>query len=78
MLRYEREPGYFYGAMFVSYALSIMVVGLTWTVLTLLDFDFWIVIWTVIPVLIISIPLLFKVSRSIWMNLFTNFDPQYK
>ena len=75
-MKYEREPGFYYGAMFVSYALSIIIAGFTWAVLTVLDFNFWIVIWTIIPILIISIPLLFKVSRSIWLNLFTQFDPQ--
>ena len=76
--RYEREPGYFYGAMYVSYGLSIMIVGLIWAILTLLGFDFWVVIWTMIPALILSIPILFKISRAIWLNLFTHFDPKYK
>ena len=73
-LRYEREPGYFYGAMYASYALSIIIVGITWAILTLLGFDFWIVIWTIIPLLILSIPLLFKVARAIWLNVFVHYD----
>lgn len=73
-LRYEQEPGYFYGAMYASYALSIIIVGIIWAILTLLGFDFWIVIWTIIPILILSIPVLFKVSRAIWLNIFVHYN----
>ena len=73
-LKYEPEPGFFYGAMYVSYALSIMLVGLTWFVFTLAGFEFWAVIWTIIPLLLIAIPFLFKISRAIWMNLFIHYD----
>lgn len=75
-LKYEPEPGFFYGAMYVSYALSIIITGLSWFVLTSLGFEFWTVIWTAIPVLIISIPYLFKVSRVIWLNFFVHYKKQ--
>ena len=77
-LKYEKEPGFFFGAMFVSYALSITLAGITWFILTFLGFNFKVIIWTIIPVLIVAIPLLFKLSRSVWLNFFTNFDPQFK
>lgn len=75
-LHYEKEPGFFYGAMFVSYGLSIVLAGFTWFFLTLAGFDFWSVIWTVIPVLIVAIPLTFKLSRVIWLNLFHHYNKE--
>jgi uncharacterized protein (DUF983 family) len=77
-LKYEPEPGFFYGAMYVSYALSISLAGLTWFILTMLDLEFWVVIWTVIPVLLISIPYLFKISRAIWINFFVHYKKEIK
>lgn len=73
-LKYEPEPGFFYGAMYVSYGLSIIMAGLTWFTLTAFDFSFQVVIWTTIPILLIAIPGLFKISRVIWMNLFMHYD----
>jgi len=75
-LKYEAEPGFFFGAMFVSYALSIVLVGMIWAVMTMLDFSFDTVIWTILPALIIAVPLLFKISRSIWMNLFMHYNSE--
>ncbi|MEQ8325379.1 MAG: DUF983 domain-containing protein [Vicingaceae bacterium] len=75
-LKYEAEPGFFYGAMYVSYALSIIISGLVWFVLNLFNQPFWIIIWTVIPALIISIPPLFKISRVIWLNFFVSYKDQ--
>lgn len=77
-LKYEPEPGFFYGAMYVSYSLSIIITGLTWFVLTLLGFDFWTVIWSAVSLLLISVPVLFKISRAIWMNFFMHYDSEWK
>src|ERR1700748_1163836 len=30
-MRFEIEPGYFYAAMYVSYALNVMYAGILWT-----------------------------------------------
>lgn len=75
-LKYEPEPGFFYGAMYVSYALSIMIAGITWFTLTWLGFEFWTVIWAVIPLLLLAIPALFKVSRSAWINFFVHYSEE--
>ena len=73
-LKYEPEPGFFYGAMYVSYALSIIIAGLAWFALTMLGFEFWVVIWSVVPILLIAIPALFKVSRAAWLNFFVHYS----
>lgn len=73
-LRYEHEPGFFFGAMFVSYALSIIIAGLTWLFLSLLGVGFKKIIWAVVGVLIVATPVLFKLSRAIWLNIFFNYE----
>ena len=77
-LKYQPEPGFFYGSMYVSYALSIIIAGLIWFVLTILDIDFWTVIWTVVFTLLLAIPPLFKYSRAIWLNFFMHYNRDYK
>lgn len=74
-LNFIPEPGFYYGAMYVSYGLSIIITILTYLIMASFDFNFWTIIWSVIPILIISIPYLFKVSRVIWINMFINFNP---
>jgi uncharacterized protein (DUF983 family) len=72
-LKYDAEPGFFFGAMFVSYALSIIVAGFTWALLTILSIDFLKIIWAIVVVLILAIPVIFKLSRAIWLNFFFHF-----
>ena len=69
-LRYEREQGYFVGAIYVNYAFTIalvvaVVLGLDWTVgLTLAQ---QLVLGVALCVLV---PLLFfRYSRSLWLSL---------
>ncbi len=75
-LKYEPEPGFFYGSMYVSYALSIILAGLTWFIMSGMDIHFATIIFTVIPILLIAIPALFKYSRAIWMNFFMHYNPE--
>ena len=69
---FEIEPGYFYGAMFVSYALVVMEMFLFF--LLSLPFDITLNIRLtiiIVPMLFLSI-VNFRFSRIIWMYLFTN------
>ena len=69
---FEIEPGYFYGAMFVSYGLVVMEMFLFF----LLSLPFKInlnirLTIIIVPMLFLSI-VNFRFSRIIWMYLFTN------
>ncbi|MBC3540358.1 DUF983 domain-containing protein [Rufibacter sediminis] len=74
---YEPEPGYYYGAMFVSYALTsgptLAIVGL------MMLFSEEITLWMFMAALILSLllfmPALFKLSRAIWINIFISYNP---
>jgi len=69
-LRYEIEPGYFWGAMYVSYALSG---GLALFLGFLLfygfdDPDSWVYLAVILPALVIITPINFRISRIVWLH----------
>lgn len=71
--KFEREPGYFFGAMFISYALTIAqsmaVYFVTWSLGLDLSVDM-IMILITITMVILLFPN-FRASRIIWMYIFT-------
>ena len=69
--QFTREPGYFQGAMYVSYAMAIgmlavltLVVELLAPVLPPLG-----ALAISLPIFLLLVPLLFRYSRVIWMHL---------
>ena len=75
--KYEPEPGYYYGAMFISYIISawiFIIVGL------ILAFALhWTITQTLIAVAVLTIlihNITFRFSRSLWIHLFIKFDPR--
>ena len=75
---YEPEPGFYYGAMFISYILTVwlfVIVGLT------LAFGFgWTVNQTLLAVAVLTIlihNLIYRLSRSLWIHFFVKYDPRY-
>ena len=69
-LRYEVEPGYFVGAMFVSYAISGGVALVLSFLLYYLgnDPDGWVYATVVIVAIILIVPINFRLSRVIWLH----------
>lgn len=76
---YEREPGYFTGAMYVAYALTSAWFVL-WFVLqiTVLDWPVLYFFLFVVGTVTLLAPLTFRWSRILWLNLFTSFDDKLK
>jgi len=70
-LKYELEPGYFQGAMYVSYALGV---ALAVSVFLVVYYFFGlnpIVFLTFETIVLIALaPIIFRLSRSIYMNFF--------
>ncbi len=77
--RYKMEPSFFYGAMYVSYGLSIafgvaaFIISNVFIGLGLIDSFIAIVI-----TLILTYPLILRLSRNIWINMFIHFDKDWK
>ncbi|GAA4446313.1 DUF983 domain-containing protein [Ravibacter arvi] len=65
------EPGFYYGAMYLSYAFYVGVIliavpiGLKW-----LDFDITQLITWLIPLFIILTPIFFRMARRAWITIF--------
>jgi len=78
--KYEIEPGFFWGSMYVSYFITVIVVGMA----VLLDFMFvadppiWQTMSIIIMSLIILTPLTYRYSRMIMLYYFASikYDPQ--
>lgn len=75
--KYEKEPGFFFGAMYVSYALmsalfiSSFVIDNLW-----IHSETWQYMTFLVTAMIVSVPLTYRWSRLIWINFFTKFDKE--
>jgi len=76
-LKYEVEPGFFYGAMYVSYALTVAL----WATLAVSIFTFysmspWLFLGIGVTLLFLLLPLIYRLSRAIWLNIFVQYNPE--
>ena len=79
----EKEPGFYYGTGYVSYALGVAISVATfiaWFVLIGMSvrdnrFFYWLIANAVI--LVVSQPWMMRISRSIWISWFVKYDPQW-
>ncbi len=75
-LKFEREPGYFLGAMYISYVLGVMTIAL-FAVLIWAATRWWITrdtIWAVVLFLPVA-PAITLLSRVLWIYLDWAVDP---
>jgi uncharacterized protein (DUF983 family) len=75
-LRFGREPGYFTGAMYISYTLGLFAAIPVMVVLLVIATPVWLVIAAPAALLLVLAPLTFRYSRVIWMHLDRGFDPE--
>ena len=74
---FQREPGFYIGAMYISYALSVaMVITAFVGFVIIFGFDIEYVLAGLIPAIIVLMPVLFRTARIIWLNIFVNYDPE--
>ena len=69
------EPGFYYGAMYVSYSLGVAHIVSFWVgkIILGLEPEFWNFIILVGLCLLAFTPLYYALSKIIWANLFMNF-----
>ena len=78
-LKYQIEPSFFYGAMYVSYGLNVAV-GIMAFIIASVIFKMelkWAFI-SIIGSLIVLFPIVMRFSRSIYINMFVSFDKDFK
>jgi uncharacterized protein (DUF983 family) len=73
--KYEIENGFYYGAMYVSYGLSVAFgVSIFMAMYVLFDaLPLWLYVFSIIVGIILLMPISFRVSRMIWMNMFSSY-----
>jgi len=79
-LQFEREPGFFFGAMYISYAFSVAVfvaVGVALSVLG--DYPLHYYLIGVVVAIILLFPFMFRYSRILFLHFFggVDFDTRY-
>ena len=73
--KFKIEPSFFYGAMYVSYAVGIAVAVAAFTVAHgMIGLGLKASFIAIVTTLIVMSPLITRVSRNIWINLFLSFD----
>lgn len=74
--KYMMEPSFFFGAMYVNYALTVGISILTFVIATLF-FNLRLLesFIPIVIVLILTAPITIRLSRIIWINLFVSYDP---
>ena len=80
-LSYQQEPGYYFGAMYVSYAINVAIMVSVWVAFLVLagnDFNIgWMIFVSVLLGLVLT-PLTFRLSRLGWINFFVKYQERVR
>ena len=77
-LKYQIEPSFFYGAMYVSYALNVAIGIITFIITFQFDRSMIASFISILIVLILAFPMVMRLSRNIYINMFISYDPNAK
>jgi uncharacterized protein (DUF983 family) len=75
--KYKIEPSFFYGSMYVSYGVGV---GIAMVAFFLGYFVFELSRWNIFLIIafisIFSLPIVIRLSRNIWINIFMDYDKE--
>ena len=68
---FEPEPGFYFGAMFISYGLSSAIFVAVWVILNLImeEVTFVVMMTAVVAIVFGLLPINFRLSRSMWIHM---------
>jgi uncharacterized protein (DUF983 family) len=75
-LKYEREAGYFTGAMYASYFLGIFSTAPVWFGMLMAGASYTAIVVVGIGMVVVLMPLYFHYSRVLWMHIDAYFNPK--
>lgn len=75
-LKYMIEPSFFYGAMYVSYAITVAMAVAVFVICQLFDLSLVSSLISILVVLILANPFVMRVSRLLYINMFIGFKPE--
>ena len=77
--KFQIEPSFYFGAMYASYGLAVAVSVAVIVLLFLFGLGSLENILIAVPlVLLLLTPVLFRLSRSIWIHIFVKYDPKFE
>jgi uncharacterized protein (DUF983 family) len=72
---FRREPGFYFGAAYVSYGLTVTIGIILFVLLYwLLGLSAWVFFGILVGVQIIFMPFFFRSSRLVWINWFVSYE----
>jgi len=78
-LVYQIEPSFFFGAMFVSYGLGVLIGIITFLILFFVfHADLKTSFIAIVVALILCNTVIMRWSRNIWINIFVHYDKNWK
>ena len=73
--KYRLEPSFFYGSMYVSYGVGIAFALAAFLIsFFVFDSSINVTFMSIIGTLVVFAPIIMRVSRNIWINLFMHYD----
>ena len=73
--RYRMEPSFFYGSMYVSYGVGIAFSVIAFLISYLIfESSLMGAFIAIVITMIVSGPIIMRLSRNIWINMFVNYD----
>jgi len=77
--RYKIEPSFFYGAMYVSYAIGIAFAVAAFIISYLfIGTNLKVAFIAIIGTLVVFMPIIMRLSRNVWINFFISYDKNWK
>lgn len=74
--KYKIEPSFFYGSMYVSYGVGIAIAMVAFALAYFVfEWSRWSIFWLITGISIVTLPIVIRLSRNIWINLFMKYDP---
>ncbi len=75
--KYKIEPSFFYGSMYVSYIVGVAFSVASFIITHLfLERSLKMSFAAIVITLVCFMPVIMRLSRNIWINLFMNYDPK--
>ncbi|WP_396602085.1 DUF983 domain-containing protein [Algibacter sp. R77976] len=77
--KYKIEPSFFYGAMYVSYAVGIAFAVAAFVIsFYVFNASLNYIFISIIATLVVFMPIIMRLSRNIWINIFMSYDKSLK
>ncbi len=75
---FEPEPGYYFGAMFISYGINTALFIAAWVALSVIypDYSLKLLLAILGLTVLIFLPFIYRVSRSIWISIFVRYKDE--